>query len=105
MTITFGKYIADIRKTRGWTQKELAAKIKREDDGESISPQYLNDIERDRRQPSSDHMVAQFAKVLDIQQDYLHYLIGTMPLDVRKKNLSEAQVAEVMRAFRKTGTK
>jgi hypothetical protein len=36
------------RKKLGISQKNLADRIKKED-GQSISPQYLNDIERDRR--------------------------------------------------------
>ena len=45
---TFGKAIADARKALKISQKELAYKILKED-GEPITPQYLNDIERDRR--------------------------------------------------------
>ena len=60
---TFGRASSQARKALGWSQKELAQKILRAD-GESISPQYLNDIEHDRRSPSSDRMVQQFANVL-----------------------------------------
>lgn len=62
--MTFGSYIADARKKLQMSQKELATRILREEDGESISPQYINDIERDRRNPTSDHLIQQFAKVL-----------------------------------------
>ena len=64
--MTFGSYIADARKKLQMSQKELATRILREEDGESISPQYINDIERDRRNPTSDHLIQQFAKVLKI---------------------------------------
>jgi hypothetical protein len=40
---TFGRFITEARKKLNMSQKELTAKILRED-GESISPQYLNDI-------------------------------------------------------------
>ena len=73
---SFGRHIAEARKKLSLSQKELAACIKREEDGEPISPQYLNDIERDRRSPSSDHLIQQFAKVLAVDADYLHYLAG-----------------------------
>lgn len=98
--ITFGKYISDARKDSNLSQKELASLIKRED-GESISPQYLNDIERDRRTPSSDHLIEEFAKALDLEADYLHYLNGKMPPDVRDAKLSEENIARVMTSFRK----
>jgi transcriptional regulator with XRE-family HTH domain len=93
---TFGRAIADARKNIGLTQKELAAKVLRED-GFAISPQYLNDIERDRRSPSSDHIVQQFAQALD-----LHYLNGRFPEPERQEKLTADQFKESMLAFRRT---
>lgn len=97
---TFGRFIAEARKKLNMSQKELAAKILRED-GESISPQYLNDIERDRRNPSSDHIVNQFAAILDLEADYLHYLNGRFPEAERKAKLNEQQFRQGMSAFRR----
>ncbi|MCE7892996.1 MAG: XRE family transcriptional regulator [Sorangiineae bacterium PRO1] len=99
--VTFGRYIADARKKLQMSQKELASQILREEDDEPISPQYLNDIERDRRNPSSDHLIQQFAKVLKIDADYLSYLAGKLPEEIRRKNLSEDAVKEAFLAFRK----
>jgi transcriptional regulator with XRE-family HTH domain len=99
--ITFGRYIADARKKLQMSQKELASQILREEDDEPISPQYLNDIERDRRNPSSDHLIQQFAKVLKIDADYLSYLAGKLPEEIRRKNLSEDAVKAAFLAFRK----
>jgi len=96
---TFGRAISQARKALGMSQKELASRILREDD-EPISPQYLNDIEHDRRSPSSDRMVQQFADVLNIKTDRLYYLAGRFPADVRLNKLSEAQFTEAMLAFR-----
>jgi transcriptional regulator with XRE-family HTH domain len=76
--VTLGGVIAAKRKELGLSQKELATKIRREDE-EAISAQYLNDIERDRRSPSSDHMISQFASVLGLDADFLHYLNGRFP--------------------------
>src|SRR5262245_13442107 len=98
--MTFGSAISHARKGKGWALKDLAAKILRED-GEAISLQYLNDIEHDRRSPSSDRMVQQFAEALEIDQDWLYYLAGRFPEDVRRKNLSSKEVAHAMVAFRK----
>ena len=99
--VTFGRYIADARKKLQMSQKELASQILREEDDEPISPQYLNDIERDRRNPSSDHLIRQFAKVLKIDADYLSYLAGKLPEEIRRKNLSEDAVKAAFLAFRK----
>ena len=43
--MTFGTLVAQTRKSMGLSQKQLASKSKKEN-GEPISPQYLNDIER-----------------------------------------------------------
>ena len=45
-------------------------------------------------------MVQQFADALGIDRDWLYYLAGRFPEDVRNKRLSEKQVAEAMVAFR-----
>lgn len=97
--VTFGSAISAARKEKGWALKDLAARVYREDDV-AISPQYLNDIEHDRRSPSSDRMVQQFADALGIDRDWLYYLAGRFPEDVRDKKLSEKQVSELMVAFR-----
>ena len=96
---TFGRVIAQARKDMGLSQKELALRIKRED-GAPISPQYLNDIEHDRRNPSSDHLVSQFADVLGVDLDYLYYLADRLPEDIRNSGLSQEQVSNLMMAFR-----
>ncbi|MGF6601791.1 transcriptional regulator with XRE-family HTH domain [Paraburkholderia sp. GAS448] len=102
---TFGSYIADARKKLQISQKELASRILREEDDAPISPQYLNDIERDRRNPTSDHLILQFAKALKIDADYLHYLAGKLPDEIRQKNLSEDAVRAAFTAFRRPPTK
>lgn len=99
---TFGKAISKTRKEKGMSLKELAGLVRR-DDGEPISPQYLNDIEHDRRNPSSDRLVKQFAEALDMDADWLYFLAGRFPEDIRGKKLSEKDVAQAMRAFRGKG--
>ena len=101
---TFGRAISQARKALGWSQKQLAQKILRED-RESISPQYLNDIEHDRRSPSSDRMVQQFAEVLGMDVDWLYYLAGKFPADLRERKLTEQEFAAGMVAFRATPKK
>jgi len=98
---TFGKYISKVRKDQGMSQKQLAELIEREEGG-SISAQYLNDIEHDRRSPSSDHMIQQFARVLKVSANYLYYLAGRMPAEIRRANMPPHQVEEWVSAFRRT---
>lgn len=91
--MTFGRFIAEARNKMDMTQKKLAENV-------MISPQYLNDIERDRRTPSSDHLVQQFANVLSLDADYLHYLNGRFPEQERKQQLTEQQFKKRILAFR-----
>lgn len=97
---TFGSAISEARKAKGWALKDVAARVLREDD-DPISLQYLNDIEHDRRSPSSDRMVQQFAEALEIDLDWLYYLAGRWPKEVRDRNLSQQQVSDAMVAFRR----
>ena len=98
---TFGTYISDMRKKMGLSQKQLSELIVREEGG-TISPQYLNDIEHDRRSPSSNHLIQEFARVLKVGTDHLYYLAGRVPADVRDANLPPKQVEELFAAFRRT---
>jgi transcriptional regulator with XRE-family HTH domain len=84
------------------SQKELAALIRKED-GEPITPQYLNDIEHDRRSPSSDHLVKQFAKVLGVETTVLYSAIGMLTEEDRKlvKKASPEKISSAYVAFRK----
>lgn len=97
---TFGRYISEARKKKKMSQKELAERILREEDQKPISPQYLNDIEHDRRSPTSDSLIEQFAKVLEVDADDLHFLAGQLPADIRKLSVDDAK--QVFTAFRKT---
>lgn len=95
--MTFGQIISEARKKLGFSQKELAARIKKED-GEQISPQYLNDIERDRRNPPSEFLISQFARELKLSKEYLLAAAGSLPDDLKEK-VSDASPEVVEKAF------
>ena len=101
MALTFGQYISKRRKELELSQKELAEKILKED-GSHISPQYLNDLERDRRNPPGEHLLHQFSVILGIDEDFLSYLTDGLPPGVRKLSDDPQRVADALRAFRKT---
>jgi transcriptional regulator with XRE-family HTH domain len=98
--MTFGQIIAEARKKANLSQKELAARIKKED-GQPISPQYLNDIERDRRNPPSDLLIEQFAAILMIEKDVLYFYAGELPSDVKDTQTDSEHVVAAYKAFRK----
>jgi transcriptional regulator with XRE-family HTH domain len=83
---TFGQVIAQARRAAGYTQRELAAAIAREGGESGISPAYLNDIEHDRRIPSSDHIISGFSKTLNVNSDYLLLLASRqLPEEIAAK--------------------
>lgn len=100
--VTFGQAISKARKGLGLSQKELAARVMKEEGGGSISPQYLNDIEHDRRSPSSGHLIRQFSSILNIPEDYLFALAGRLPDDMRLEAANPDKVVKAFANFRRT---
>jgi transcriptional regulator with XRE-family HTH domain len=100
--MTLGRAISEARKAKGISQKDLAAAIDKDDGTGQISPQYLNDIEHDRRSPTSDHLIRQFEKALGTEDGYLFFLAGKIPDEMRRKARDPAKVAQAFRAFRKS---
>ena len=98
--MTFGEVIALHRKRLHMSQRELAAKILKED-GKAISPQYLNDIEHDRRGAPSSYLLSQFANALGVHRDFLEVVAGQLPEDLRQDSHEPAKVAKALRAYRR----
>jgi transcriptional regulator with XRE-family HTH domain len=98
--MTFGEVIAQHRKRLHLSQKELAEKIRKED-GAPISPQYLNDIEHNRRGAPSSYLMLQFAKALGVPRDFLEVVAGQLPEDLRRESHEPEKVAKALRAYRR----
>lgn len=97
--MTFGQAVSSARKKRQLSQKQLASMILK-DDGRPISPQYLNDMERDRRNPPGELLLAQFARVLQVPEEYLYFLANEIPPKYRQVPPKDAaQVLEAFEAF------
>jgi transcriptional regulator with XRE-family HTH domain len=102
--MSFGQTISRARRQAGLSQKDLAAMVRKED-GTPISPQYLNDLERDRRNPPNEHLLKQFAGVLQIAPEYLFFVAGQYPEDLRHlrdRGYPPERVQAAFRAFRRT---
>jgi len=100
--VTFGQAISKARRALGLSQKELATRVMKEEDGGAISPQYLNDIEHDRRSPTSDHLIRQFATVLAVDEGYLFVLAGKIPDELRRAANDQDKIVAAFTNFRKT---
>ncbi len=94
--MTFGQAVAEARKEKKMSQKELAALVLKED-GAAISPQYLNDIERDRRNPPGEYLISQLAKNLGVPEEYFFFLANEIP--PRYRSSTPGNPARVLQAF------
>jgi len=104
-TTTLGQAIIAARKSKGISQKDLAAAVQKEDGSGPISPQYLNDIEHDRRSPTSDQLIKEFAQALGVDADDLFVLAGKIPDDLRSAATDSATRVRAFKAFRKALSK
>lgn len=100
--MTLGRFIAEARKQAGLSQKDLAGLLRRED-GQPISPQFLNDVERDRRRPGPA-VLASIAQQLGLDADVLHLLAGQVPPDLVEGQDPE-RLKRAAAAFRRSLTK
>jgi transcriptional regulator with XRE-family HTH domain len=97
--MSMGSEIAEARKKAGLSQKEVAEATLKED-GTPISPQFLNDIERDRRRPGA-HILNALARKLKLDPDRLHWLAGQVPPEVMDGKADAKRLEEAIRALRK----
>jgi transcriptional regulator with XRE-family HTH domain len=97
--MSIGQYIAESRKKVELSQKDHAVRYRKED-GQSISAQYLNDKEHDRRNPPGEFALIQISSVLNISLDYLRFLSGILPDDIKSQNHPPGDVEKAFKAFR-----
>ncbi len=96
----FGDIVVQGRVRIGLSQKELAARLTKED-GTPISAQYLHDIEKGRRNPPTGPLLAQLARALNLPEDYLRFAAGELPVDLKKGTFGPDQVLRAFGAMRR----
>jgi transcriptional regulator with XRE-family HTH domain len=99
--MTLGELIVKKRGEKGIGQRQLAKLIIKED-GKHISAAYLNDIEHNRRSPTSDHILGQIAKVLDIEPMVLYFVTKRIPPSAYSKPVDEEIMVAALRALERT---
>lgn len=97
--MALGDLVRDARKQLQLSQKDFAGRL-RNKDGESISPQYLNDIELNRRVPP-EYLLTQLAQKLDVDEDLLRALAGQFPSSAGKRHSPE-KLALALKAYRRS---
>lgn len=102
---TFGQFINVERRRRLISQKDFAAMIRKED-GQPMSSTYLNDIEHDRCNVPSEHILKQIAKLLDVDLNTLYFHAGSIPIpvpaNIRRKPVEQEKIRAAVRAFMET---
>ncbi len=96
---TFGEILAQARTRANFSQKELAARM-RKTDGTPISAQYLNDIERDRRAPPSNELIQQLASLLGVAEDVLFHHAGRLSPDLAGASADQEKLKAAYEGFR-----
>ena len=99
--VTIGEIIGTGRKRAGLTLKDLAAQVLK-DDGAPVSVSYLNDVEHDRRPPPSPQLLRQIAAALHLSYEYLLFIAGDLPEDLRDTSPTPEAVEAAFTAFRRT---
>lgn len=99
----FGAEIARLRKREGYTIREFARKVLKED-GEPMSPSYLCDIEQGRKKPASE-VIRRMAEILKADFDDLMNLAQRTPPDIKEYLQETPQLGRLLRKARETGFK
>lgn len=94
---TFGKIIRDARKDKKLNLRQCAALIYK-DDNTPISFQYLNNLEKDRKNPPSEYIISQISKVLEIPIELLYFYAEIFPKNL-DKNADDDKIIEAYKNF------
>jgi transcriptional regulator with XRE-family HTH domain len=98
----FGDEIAHLRKKKGYTIREFAKMVLKED-GEPMSPSYLCDIEQERRKPPASEVIRRIAKLLDTNFDDLMTLAQRTPPDIKEIVQGNKMLRRILRKAKETG--
>ena len=67
-----------------------------------MTASYLCDIEHERRCPADEHIISAFADRLGIDRDWLFYLAGWLPPDVRERRYTREELFGIFDTLRRT---
>lgn len=98
MTNSISRQIALGRKNLALTQKQLASRILKAD-GTPISPQYLNDLELDKRGAPPNYLLDRISEALGLPKEYLRFVAGRLPANLAENYHREHDPETVKAAF------
>ncbi len=74
---TFGQAVRELRRSKGVSQRDLAAKV-------GVDFSYISKLENDRMPPPSADTIVRICEALDESPDVLLASIGKMPSQLRE---------------------
>jgi len=99
---SFGAEIARLRKEKGYTIREFAKKVIKEDE-EPMSASYLCDIEQGRKKPPAVVVIRRMAKELGADFDRLMDLAKRTPPDIKEILQGNQRVRRMLRKAKQAG--
>ena len=85
-TKTFGQTLKEIRRSKGVTQRQLAAAV-------GVDFSYISKVENDRMSPPAADTIVKICQKLGVPPDELLAMTGKMPTSI-KEAISENQAAQ-----------
>jgi transcriptional regulator with XRE-family HTH domain len=95
---SFGTRIQDLRRKKGLTQRQVAAKL-------GIDFTYLSKIENDRGEPPGEETVRRLAKLYGVDPEELLAVAGKIPTELRDMAIQNRDFAQLLRRLPKLSTK
>src|SRR5258706_14714156 len=93
LNLTLGTLIGLYRRSLGLSEKTLAERL-------GISPQYLNDIEMERRTPHKPELIDKLSAELGVSADIFYFCIGKLPPDINEDYHSPDAIVAAFNAMR-----
>jgi transcriptional regulator with XRE-family HTH domain len=87
---TFGQKLRELRRSKGVTQRELAAKV-------AVDFSYISKIENDRLPPPAADTIMRICEALSIPPDELLAMTGKMPSKVKQMVGTSSAALQFMR--------
>jgi transcriptional regulator with XRE-family HTH domain len=95
MEKTFGQTLRDLRRSKGFSQRELADKV-------GVDFSYISKVENDRLPPPAADTIVNICQVLGVPEEGLLASTGKMPSRV-KEMLTSPAAQQFMRQAREMG--
>jgi len=96
MEQTFGRMLRELRRSRGISQRNLAAKV-------GVDFSYISKIENDRLPPPAADTIVKICNALEVSPDSLLVLSGKIPKELKEAIGSSPAAMQFIRSAQSMG--